>query len=350
MNIYIFISKNRQMAKILVTGGCGYIGSHTIVDLLEQGHECVSIDNYLNSDPQVLDQIEAITGKKVVNHPVDLCDKEGLMAVMKAEAFDGIIHFAALKAVGESVERPLLYYQNNIVGMINLLDCALRYQVNNIIFSSSCTVYGSTTDLPVTEQTAMSKAESPYGYTKQVCERIIEDTVLNTELKAVILRYFNPAGAHESIELGESPINPPLNLVPVITEVGIERRDQLKVFGADYATRDGSCIRDYIHVMDLATAHTKSFEYLCSDKLDAGETEVFNLGSGEGTTVLEAIKAWEKVSQRNLNYDIVDRRPGDVEAIYANYQKAQQALHWEPKRNIEDIMKTAWAWEQKRTV
>ncbi len=336
------------MAKILVTGGCGYIGSHTIVDLVEHGYECVSVDNYLNSDPSVLEQIASITGKKVKNYPVDLVNKEALKEVFKQEDIYAIIHFAALKAVGESVEKPLLYYRNNIEGQINLLECALQNNIYHFIFSSSCTVYGQSDHLPVTEETPIAKAESPYGYTKQVCERIIEDSIRNKEMNACLLRYFNPAGAHDSLQLGESPINPPMNLIPVITEVGIGSRPELKVFGSDYETRDGSCVRDYIHVMDLANAHTKSLQYLESKNVDFGDAEVFNLGTGEGTTVLEAINSWEEVSGEKLNYSIVDRREGDIPAIFADYSKAKESLGWDPKRGIGDIMKTAWGWEKIR--
>lgn len=337
------------MAKVLVTGGCGYIGSHTIVDLLEHDYACVSIDNYLNSGPEVLDHVQEITGKQVKNHPVDLVDKQALETVFKEEDIYAIIHFAALKAVGESVEKPLLYYRNNVNGMINLMECAVKYHVKHIIFSSSCTVYGNAENLPVTENAPILRAESPYGFSKQVCERIIEDGIHNQPINATLLRYFNPAGAHESNALGESPVNPPLNLVPIITEVGIGNREKLTVFGNDYETRDGSCIRDYIHVQDLANAHTKALKYLENGSLKDGETDVFNLGTGEGTTVLEAIKAWESVSNETLNYEIIERRSGDIPAIFADYKKAREVLGWDPKRGIEDIMKTAWAWEQKRT-
>lgn len=336
------------MAKVLITGGCGYIGSHTIIDLLEHQYECISVDNYLNSGPEVLEQIEKISGEKVKNYPVDLVDKPALETIFKEEEIFAVIHFAALKAVGESVEKPLIYYRNNIVGMINLMECCAKYHVNHLIFSSSCTVYGEAEILPVTEQTPIKRAESPYGYSKQVCERIIEDSVVNSNMNAALLRYFNPAGAHDSAEMGESPINPPLNLVPIITEVGIGAREKLTVFGKDYETRDGSCIRDYIHVMDLASAHTKALAFLESESMKKGEIESFNLGTGQGTTVLEAIKAFESASGEQLNYEINDRRAGDIPAMYANYEKAKQYLGWDPKRDINSIMSSAWAWEQKR--
>ena len=336
------------MSKILITGGCGYIGSHTIVDLLENGYDCISVDNYLNSGPEVLGHIEKITGKSVKNHEVDLVDKPALEQIFKEEEIAGVIHFAALKAVGESVEKALIYYRNNIVGMINLMECCAKYHVKHFIFSSSCTVYGQADELPVTEESPIKRAESPYGYSKQVCERIIEDSVTNQMMNATLLRYFNPAGAHESVEMGESPINPPLNLIPVITEVGIGHRDNMKVFGQDYETRDGSCVRDYIHVMDLANAHTKALKFLESGTLENGKTESFNLGTGQGTTVLEAITAFEKASGEKLSYDIVDRRSGDISSMYANYEKAHKLLGWNPERDINAIMSSAWAWEQKR--
>jgi len=337
------------VGKILVTGGCGYLGSHTLVDLLQKGYACVSVDNYLNSDPKVLAQIEKITGQKVKNYAVDLTDIDSLDAIFDQEEIDAVIHFAALKAVGESVEKPLLYYRNNIGGTINLLECCKKYDTKHFIFSSSCTVYGQSEELPVTEETPEQRAESPYGYSKQVCERIIADATMNMSMNSALLRYFNPAGAHESIEIGESPINPPLNLVPIITEVGIGQREQLKVFGEDYNTRDGSCVRDYIHVMDLADAHTLALKYLETENLAPGETEAFNLGTGNGTTVLEAIQAFETASGQKLPYSVSERRPGDIEAIYANHDKAKTILGWKPKRDIVEIMKSAWAWEQKRS-
>jgi UDP-glucose 4-epimerase len=344
----IFVRIRIFMGKILVTGGCGYIGSHTIVDLLEQGYECVSLDNYLNSDPSVLAQIKEITGKTIKNYEVDLVNRKAVHEVFEAEEIHAIIHFAALKAVGESVEKPLIYYRNNIEGQINLLEAAIKNDVKHFIFSSSCTVYGQTKKLPVTEETPIERALSPYGFTKQVCERIIEDSILTNEMNACLLRYFNPAGAHESLKLGESPINPPQNLVPIITEVGIGNREKLNVFGADYETRDGSCVRDYIHVMDLADAHTKALQYLEESKVENGKAEAFNLGSGEGITVLEAIKNWEEVSGIELNYTVDNRRPGDIPAMFADYSKAKEKLGWDPKRGIREIMDSAWRWEKVR--
>jgi UDP-glucose 4-epimerase len=338
------------MKKVLVTGGCGYIGSHTIVDLIESGYEVVSIDNLSNSSEEVLDGIEKITGKRVQNYQVDLVHRSGTFDVFEEHPdIKGIIHFAALKAVGESVEKPLLYFENNLISMINILKAMNAFQVSQLIFSSSCSVYGNADQLPVTEDTPLKEAESPYARTKQMCEQIIQDTLHQySSLNAILLRYFNPAGAHESALIGESPINKANNLVPVITETAIGKRDKMTVFGDDYDTRDGSCIRDYIHVMDLANAHTKALDYLLAEKNESN-VEVFNIGIGEGVSVLEAVQAFEKVTGKALNYEIGPRRAGDVIAIYANKDKTERMLGWEPTRSIEDIMKTAWEWEKRRT-
>jgi UDP-glucose 4-epimerase len=336
------------MSKILVTGGCGYIGSHTLVDLIDNGFEVVSIDNLINSSEGILDGVKAITSKTVQNYPVDLCDKAATKAVFQAHPdIVGIIHFAALKYVGESVEQPLRYFHNNLDSLLNILECMLEFGVKNIIFSSSCSVYGNATELPVTENTPFQKAESPYARTKQMGEQMLEDVCFQEKgLNAVILRYFNPAGAHETTLIGEAA-TAATNLVPVITETAAGKRNSMTVFGADYPTRDGSCVRDYIHVMDLANAHTKAIQYLLA-KQQESNCEIFNLGIGEGVTVLEAIQAFEKVSGLKLNYIIGPRRAGDVVAIYANNDRATQRLGWQAKRNITDIMRTAWAWEQKR--
>lgn len=338
------------MAKILVTGGCGYIGSHTLVDLINHGFDVVSIDNLSNSDESVLGAIHKITAKKIKNYTVDLTNKTELLKVFKAETnIAGVIHFAALKAVGESVQEPLKYYANNLGGLIHLLDAMNQFDVQPLIFSSSCSVYGNAEKLPVTEDTPWQPAESPYGRTKQMGEEIINDTLVAfPNLKAIYLRYFNPAGAHESALMGESPINEANNLVPVITETAIGKRSSMTVFGTDYPTRDGSCIRDYIHIMDLANAHTKALQYLLNPQLETRKL-VFNLGIGEGVTVMEAIRAFEKVSGQKLNYVLGGRRPGDVVAIYANSQHAASVLGWQPTRNIEEIMASAWQWEKART-
>lgn len=336
------------MSKILVTGGCGYIGSHTLVDLIDNGFEVISIDNLVNASASILDGVKAITGKTVQNYPVDLCDKAATRAVFQANPdIVGIIHFAALKYVGESVEKPLLYFHNNIDSLLNILECMLEFGVKNIIFSSSCSVYGNATELPVTESTPFQKAESPYARTKQMGEQILEDVCFQEKgLNAVILRYFNPAGAHETTLIGEAA-TAATNLVPVITETAAGKRASMTVFGADYSTRDGSCVRDYIHVMDLANAHTKAIQYLLANQQESN-CEIFNLGIGEGVTVLEAIQAFEAVAGQKLNYVIGPRRAGDVVAIYANNDRAVRRLGWQAKRNITDIMRSAWEWELKR--
>ncbi len=337
------------MTKVLVTGGCGYIGSHTIVDLIDHGFEVVSVDNYYNSDGKALEGIEAITGKRVKNYNIDLTDLEGTRSIFQAnDDIEGIIHFAALKSVNESVEKPLEYFQNNLNSLLNLLHCVKEFDIKHFIFSSSCSVYGNAKDLPVTETTPLAEAESPYARTKQMGEEIMKDFAHVSPSNFIVLRYFNPAGAHESALIGEAPVVVASNLVPVITETAIGKRDGMVVFGDDYDTRDGSCVRDFIHVMDLANAHTKSLQYSIGAK-NASNYEIFNLGIGEGVTVLEAIHAFEKVTGKQLNYQITNRREGDVIAIYANNQRAAQKLGWQPRRNIEDIMKTAWKWELRRS-
>lgn len=338
------------MKKILVTGGCGYIGSHTIVELIEKGFEIVSIDNYVNSEPVTWSRIEDITGVKVNNYNTDLCDLDDLRRVFDAERdIFGIIHFAALKAVGESVEQPLRYFDNNVKGMINLLRCAVDTGVQRFVFSSSCTVYGDAEELPVTESTPIQPASSPYGRSKQIAEMMMEDLAPRTSMRMISLRYFNPAGAHSSAKMGEAPNQPPQNLIPIITETAYGLRAELKVFGDDYDTRDGSCIRDYIHVEDLAAAHSLAVE-LPESAQNTGEVTVFNLGTGQGTSVLEAIQAFERVTGKKVPYSVVERRSGDVPAIYSNSEKAHKILGWKPSRNIDDIMRSAWNWEvQRRT-
>ena len=334
--------------KVLVAGGCGFIGSHTIVDLIENGFDVISVDNYSNSNPKVLKSIQKLTGVKVKNYKIDICNDKKLQKVfLENKDIVGIIHFAAYKNVGESVEKPLMYFQNNLNSLLNMLDAARKYKVPNFIFSSSCTVYGNAEELPVTEKTPLKRAESPYGLTKQMGEDIIQSFAkVNPKVNSILLRYFNPAGAHESGLMGETP-NVALNLVPVITELAIGKRKSMTVFGNNYDTRDGSCVRDYIHVQDLANAHTKSLEYLIKNN-NKTNCEAFNVGIGEGATVLEAIHAFEKISGKKLNYKIGPRRKGDVVAIYSNYKKAKSKLKWKPSRNIEDIMRTAWAWEQRK--
>ncbi|HEY8958423.1 UDP-glucose 4-epimerase GalE [Chitinophaga sp.] len=331
--------------KVLVTGGCGYIGAHTIVDLINNGFDVVSVDSNIRSTTQLLDGIEKITGKKVRNYKVDLCNLEDTNAVFHENRdIVGVIHFAALKAVGESVNEPLMYFQNNLTSLINVLKCVKEYNIPNLVFSSSCSVYGNTKALPVVEETPLGEAQSPYARTKQIGEQIIEDYSRVNETNSILLRYFNPVGAHESALIGELPLGKPDNLVPVITQTAIGKIPKMTVFGTDYDTRDGSCVRDYIHVMDIAAAHTKALQYLLEHR-NTSNCEVFNLGTGNGVTVLEAIKAFEKISGIKLNYTTGPRREGDVIAIYANNSKAKEKLNWEPKIGIDDSMRTAWQWE-----
>jgi len=335
------------MKKILVTGGCGYIGAHTVVDLLENGYEVISIDDNSRSGTYLLSGIEKITNKKIKNYKVDLKNFDETRAVFEEnEDIEGIIHFAAYKAVGESVEEPLLYYENNLFSLINILKCVKEFNIPYFVFSSSCTVYGNPDSIPVTESSAVKKAESPYGATKQMGETIVEDFTKAQSCNAILLRYFNPVGAHPSILIGELPLGKPQNLVPAITQCAIGKIPEMTVFGDDYPTRDGSCIRDYIHVCDIAHAHTLALEFLINQKNNSA-CEIFNLGSGNGVTVLEAIKAFEKVSNEKLNYKIGNKRPGDVIAIFANNDLAKQALNWKVQYDLDDMMRTAWEWELK---
>ncbi|MER3470251.1 MAG: UDP-glucose 4-epimerase GalE [Chitinophagaceae bacterium] len=336
------------MAKILVTGGCGYIGSHTLVDLIENGYDVISVDNNSRSNPNILDGVQKITGKEVKNYKVDLCNFDETFAIFQEnEDIQGIIHFAAYKAVGESVEKPLMYFENNLYSLINLLKCVQEFKTPWFVFSSSCTVYGNPDQIPVTEETVPKPASSPYGYTKQMGEQILcEFQKSSPETQVILLRYFNPVGAHPSIEIGELPIGKPQNLVPAITQTAIGKLPKMQVHGDDYPTRDGSNLRDYIHVSDIAHAHTLAINYLKDAKNKSG-CEVFNLGTGNGVTVLEAIKTFEKVSGVKLNYEIGPRRPGDVVAIYANNDKARNILGWNPQYGIEDMMRTAWQWEKR---
>ncbi len=334
------------MATILVTGGCGYIGSHTIVDLIKNGYDVISVDNNSRSNPGMLTGIESITGKKIKNYKVDLCNFDDTFAIFHENDIRGVIHFAAFKAVGESVEKPLLYFENNLTSLINLLKCVQEFETPYFVFSSSCTVYGNPDQIPVTEKTPPKPAESPYGYTKQMGEQIINEFAKSIGTHCILLRYFNPVGAHPSIKIGEMPIGKPQNLVPAITQTAIGKLDKMTVYGNDYDTRDGSCLRDFIHVSDIAHAHTLAIKYLEEEK-NTGLCEVFNLGSGNGVTVLEAIHAFEKVSGTKLNYEIGPRRTGDVIAIYANNDLARQLLGWNPQYSLEDMMRTAWEWEQR---
>ena len=335
------------MAKILVTGGCGYIGSHTIVDLLQNGFEVISVDDNSRSTTNAIAGIEKITGTRIKNYAVDLKNFPQTQAIFKEHTdIKGIIHFAAFKAVGESVEKPLDYYENNLFSLINLLKCVKQFSVPHFVFSSSCTVYGSPDAIPVTELTPEKKAESPYGATKQMGETIIKDFSKVEKTSSILLRYFNPVGAHPSNFIGELPLGKPMNLIPVITQTAIGKLPEMMVHGSNYDTRDGSCVRDYIHVCDIAHAHTLALQYLLANN-NATNCDIFNLGSGDGTTVLEAINTFEAISGVVLNYQMGPRRNGDVMAIYANNEQAVKALGWQLQYNITDMMRTAWAWELK---
>jgi UDP-glucose 4-epimerase len=331
---------------ILVTGGSGYIGSHTIVELLEKGFEVISVDNQSNSSISAYENIFKITGKRIMHYSIDVCEQELLEKIFKQHHFSGIIHFAAFKAVGESVEFPLKYYHNNINSLINILELSKKYNVNNLIFSSSCSVYGNIDKLPVDENTPLPNAESPYAYTKQIGEIILKDVCkTNLNFNAISLRYFNPVGAHVSGLIGESSINKPNNLVPIITATAIGKIKQLSVHGNDYPTRDGTCIRDYIHVTDIARAHVLAMDKLINYKPQINY-DVINLGSGNGVSVLEMINAFEKISGEKLNYIIGPRRPGDVIAVYADNSKAKEYLNWNCEFDVYAMMKTAWKWEK----
>ena len=336
------------MTKILVTGGCGYIGSHTIIDLLENGYSVISIDDNSRSTAYAINGIEQITGKKIKNYKVDLKNFVETRSVFQEnEDISGIIHFAAYKAVGESVAEPLRYYENNMFGLINLLKCVQEFDIPYFVFSSSCTVYGNPDSIPVTESSPTKKAESPYGATKQMGEEILRDfTKIDGIRSAILLRYFNPVGAHPSGLIGEVPVGKPQNLVPAITQTAIGKLPKMLVHGNDYPTRDGSCVRDYIHVSDIASAHTLALQYLINND-NQTPCDVFNLGTGNGISVLEAIHTFEEVSGVKLNYEIGPRRPGDVIAIYANNDEAVNRLGWKIKYGIKDMMKTAWDWELK---
>jgi len=333
--------------KILVTGGLGFIGSHTAVELQNQGFEVVIVDNLSNSSIEVLDGISKITGKVPAFEKLDLREKNAVQDFFKRHAdISGVIHFAASKAVGESVENPLLYYENNINTLVYLLQELQKKEQANFIFSSSCTVYGQAEKMPITEDAPVQQAMSPYGNTKQIGEEIIKDVVKVSNIHAILLRYFNPIGAHPSAEIGELPIGVPQNLVPFITQTGIGLRKELSVFGDDYPTPDGTCIRDYIHVVDLAKAHVIALQRLL-DKKNVEKAETFNVGTGTGSSVLEVIQTFEKVSGQKLPYKIVDRREGDVTEAYANTDKANTVLGWKAQSTLEDALVSAWKWEQK---
>ncbi|WP_439554375.1 UDP-glucose 4-epimerase GalE [Flavobacterium macrobrachii] len=335
------------MKKVLVTGGLGFIGSHTVVELHNAGYEAIIIDNLSNSSIDVLDGIARIIGKKPVFENLDLRDKSAVQGFFsKYNDVVGVIHFAASKAVGESVENPLLYYENNINALVYVLQELTKMPSANFIFSSSCTVYGQAEKMPITEDASVQPAASPYGNTKQIGEEIINDVAKVSSVKAILLRYFNPVGAHPSAEIGELPIGVPQNLMPFITQTGIGLREQLSVYGDDYPTPDGTAIRDYIHVVDLAKAHVVAMHRLVENK-NLEKVETFNLGTGKGSSVLEVINAFEKVSGKKLPYKIVGRREGDVISAYANTDKANQVLGWKAELSLEESLASAWKWEQK---
>ncbi|SFD07877.1 UDP-glucose 4-epimerase GalE [Flavobacterium phragmitis] len=333
--------------KVLVTGGLGFIGSHTVVELQNEGYEVVIIDNLSNSSEDVLGGITAITGKTPLFEKIDLREKSAVQDFFKKHNdVTGVIHFAASKAVGESVENPLLYYENNINSLVYLLQELKEKPEASFIFSSSCTVYGQAEKMPITEDAPVQVAMSPYGNTKQIGEEIITDTAKVTNISAILLRYFNPIGAHESVQIGELPLGVPQNLVPFITQTGVGLRQELSVFGNDYPTPDGTAVRDYIHVVDLAKAHVIALQRLLNKK-NLAKVETFNLGTGTGSSVLEVIHSFEKVSDKKLPYKIMPRREGDVTEAYANTDKANNVLGWKAELSLDEAMASAWKWEQK---
>ncbi len=334
--------------KILVTGGLGFIGSHTVVELQQEGYEVVIIDNCSNASEDVLEGITAITGKRPLFEKMDLRDKADVISFFDRHSdVAGVIHFAASKAVGESVEKPLLYYENNLTTLVYLLQQLAKKKKAHFIFSSSCTVYGQADEMPITENAPVKPAESPYGNTKQIGEEIIRDTCgVSPQLQAISLRYFNPMGAHSSAEIGELPLGVPQNLVPFITQTGIGLREQLSVFGDDYPTEDGTCIRDYIHVVDLARAHVVALQRLLEGKNEENY-EVFNVGTGTGSSVMEVIRSFERVSGTKLNFKVVGRRAGDVIQAYADTSLANRVLGWKAESTLDEAMRSAWKWEQK---
>jgi len=331
--------------KILVTGGAGYIGSHTILELIELGYkDIISVDNYLNSTPQTYDRIKKITNRSITHYDIDLADTRSTKVFFDEHKFDGIIHFAALKSVPESVSHPDLYYRNNLTSLLNILDAIKKHPDTLLIYSSSCSIYGNPEQLRVTEKTPYGKIESPYANTKKIGEEILRDFWKGMpNIRIASLRYFNPAGAHSSGLIGEIKTKRPNNLVPIIAQQAIGLRESVTIFGSDYATKDGSCVRDYVHVSDISRAHVQAIEYLKQNK---GIYEVINLGSGEGSTTLEVVEAFEKTNKLELNFHIGPRREGDVTSIYANNEKAKKLLKWQPKLGLFDIVSSAWKWQQ----
>lgn len=330
---------------VLVTGGIGYIGSHTVVELINKGYEVIIADNLSNSNISVLAQLEKITGKKIPFLQGDLCDKKFTETLFNTHKIDAIIHFAAYKAVGESVEKPLKYYTNNITSLVNIIEASQSRGIKNLVFSSSCSVYGEPDKLPVDESFPLKKPESPYANTKQIGEEILTDYIKSEDYNAIILRYFNPIGAHDTSLIGELPLGIPNNLVPYITQTAIGIREKLSIFGGDYDTPDGTCIRDYIHVVDLAKAHVIAVDRLLNKKNESA-CETFNLGTGIGYSVLETVKTFEKVTDIKLNYKIVNRRAGDVVKVFADTKLANETLQWKAERDLENMLLTAWNWEK----
>ena len=333
---------------ILVTGGAGYIGSHTILELLEKTNfEVISIDNYSNSSCETYDRIQQITGKEIEHYSFDLCDKEELFKFLRSKKISGIIHFAAFKSVPESVENPYKYYTNNITSLLNIIEGCNEFSISNLIFSSSCSVYGNIENMPVSETSFLNIAESPYAHTKQIGEEILEQCAkTSSKFQTIALRYFNPVGAHNSGLIGESPINPPTSLIPIITQTAIGLRNSMQVHGADYPTRDGSCIRDYIHVSDIGEAHVKALNYLVNGNSNE-KYEVINLGTGSGVTVFEAIESFESNTGVKLNYTVGPRRNGDVTAIYSDTSKSKKLLNWKATTTLAEMVTSAWKWQQE---
>ena len=338
--------ENRSSKRILVTGGAGYIGSHTVAELIRVGYQVVVADNFINSRPEVLEALHKITGVAIPFVKTDISSLKEVEDLFAHYKFDAIIHFAAFKSVNESVQRPDLYYRNNLISLLNLVDVALKNGANKLVFSSSCSVYGDPDQLPVSESTPLKKAESPYAFTKQIGERILQDYTHDGTLQNIFLRYFNPAGAHDSALIGEYPLQQPNNLVPVITQTAIGLRPSMDVFGSDYETSDGTCVRDYIHVVDIAQAHVKAIDRLLSLVSTKSLTEIYNLGSGIGNTVMEVIHAFEQVSGQKLNYQLKERREGDVIKVYADVSHAKKHLGWAAEKSLHDILLSAWNWEK----
>lgn len=344
VGIELYLPCMIENKEILVTGGTGFIGSHTVVELLELGYKPIILDNCSKSSQSIVRQITLITGKECTFYRGDMRDKEFLRSLFSQHKIEGVIHFAAFKAVAESVEKPLYYYDNNLISLINLLTCLEEFKVNKIVFSSSCTVYGVANSLePLTEQMPVGKPNSPYGWTKWMGEQMLIDVAGKTDLRPVFLRYFNPIGAHVSGKLGEMPLGPPNNVLPYITQTAAGLRKELTIFGKDYDTPDGTCVRDYIHVTDVAKAHVKALNFHFDTPF-----EVFNLGTGKGTSVLELVQLFEKLTEKPLNYQFGPRRPGDVDALFADVSKAKKLLDWETERTMEDAILDAWKWEQYR--